>query len=142
MRPQPSMLPAQVQVPPDQTPLLLTPDPEEGKRREEKGYSDFSATGCESAMLCVLFSFIAALIVAIVIVVVEFATGRWDLPPLFVFIIIFFIVAVILLVCIFISDVLERRYNRKNNRSHAHPLSSGVGDLCLGASICCSLLAQ
>ena len=136
------MLPAQAQVQRDQRQLLLTPDPEEGKRREEKGYSDFSATGCESAMLCVLFSIIAALIVFIVIVVVEVATGRWDLPAFIAIIIIVFIVAVIVVVGAVIGDILERRYNRKNNRSHAHPLSSGVGDLCLGASICCSLLAQ
>ena len=61
MQPQPSHLP-------DQMRLL---------HREAKEYDDKSATFLESAILCVLFSFIAALIVAIVIVVVEVATGRW-----------------------------------------------------------------
>lgn len=108
MRPQPSMVP-------DQMRLLQTEDYEELERREERGYSDFSATGCESAGLCVLFGFTAALIVVMVILILEVATGRWNLPAAIALVIIICIVAVILLACTGIGDILQRIYDRRNN---------------------------
>ena len=99
MQPRPPMLPAPIKVPPDQMRLLPpTEDPEDGKGREAKEYDDKSATFCESAILCVLFSFIAALIVFIVFVVVEVASGRWDVPVVIALITILGIVVVILMV--------------------------------------------
>lgn len=138
MQPQPSMLPAQVRVPPDQTPLLLTKDPEAGERREAKEYDDKPVAFCESAILCVLFSFIAALIVVIVILVVEAATGQAEgVPAWFVGFIIFFIVLVILLLCVFSTTILQTRYDRRNNRIYApNGLAAGAGDVCLGCAYC------
>ena len=148
MQPQPSMLPAPIEVPPDRKPLLsLTEDPEERKRREAKEYDD----SCDenSVALCVALVFAAGLIALLVFVIVEAATnptqlGNLDGPFLsFAWgLWIFFIVVLLFFDCWWLRDILQKRYDRTVEGKLKEVRDVIYCDNCATCIVGCCLLAS